>query len=83
MRFWARMFTSHLLEEIGYLRAQVEHERQRAELAIDELLRVRVQVSPVTQPTVGEMKAREEVDPVARLLRNTEFMSTGELDPNE
>jgi hypothetical protein len=83
LRFWARMFHAHLIEEIAYLREQVNHERQRAELAIDELLRIRVGVSPVTQPTPAEAKVREENDPISRMLRDSEFMNTGELEPTE
>lgn len=77
IRFWARMFTAHLLDEIAYLRSQVEHERQRAEMAVDELLRVRAQAGPVTQPTPREAQQRESI--VERLLRDTEFAAVGEV----
>lgn len=76
IRFWARLFTTHLLEEIDYLREQVSHERQRAELAIDELLRIRVGATPVTQPTAREVEQRESL--VEKLLRDSEFTSVGE-----
>jgi len=78
IRFWARLFCTHLLEEIEYLREQVAHERQRAELAIDELLRIRVGATPVTQPTAREVEQRESI--VEKLLRDSEFTSVGEAD---
>ena len=78
MRFWARMFNAHLIDEIHYLREQVEHERQRAERAIDELLRIRIQSCPVTMPTPREAEHQESL--VEKLLRDTEFSSIGEVD---
>jgi hypothetical protein len=78
IRFWARMFTAHLVAEIEYLRAQVEHERQRAEYAIDELLRVRVAVGPVTQVTPREAEQRETL--VEKLLKDSEFTSVGDAE---
>jgi hypothetical protein len=78
VRFWARVFTTHLLEEIEYLRAQCQHERQRAELAIDELLRIRVGATPVTQPTPREVEQRESL--VDKLLKDSEFTSIGETE---
>ena len=78
IRFWARVFAAHLETEIEYLRGQVEHERQRAERAIDELLHVRANVNPVTQPTPREVQQAETA--VERLLRDTEFTSVGEVD---
>jgi hypothetical protein len=77
-KFWAQAFNRHLLEEIEYLRDQVAHERQRAEMAIDELLRVRVQAGPVTQPTPREAEQRESL--VEKLLQDSEFTSVGETE---
>ena len=72
------MFTAHLLDEIDWLKACVIHERQRAEMAIDELLRIRIVAGPVTQPTPQEAAQRETF--VDKLLRDSEFTSVGELD---
>jgi hypothetical protein len=72
------MFTAHLVAEIEYLRAQVEPERQRAEYAIDELLRVRVAVGPVTQVTPREAEQRETL--VEKLLKDSEFTSVGDAE---
>ena len=72
------MFNSHLIDEIYYLREQVEHERQRAERAIDELLRIRIQAGPVTMPTPREAEKQESL--IDKLLRDTEFSSIGEVD---
>ena len=71
-------FIRHLLDEIAHLREDVSHERQRAEIALDELLRVRVGAGPVTVPTPAEAAARESQ--VERLLKSTEFMTAGTAD---
>ena len=71
-------FIRHLLDEIAHLREDVSHERQRAEIALDELLRVRVGAGPVTVPTPAEAAARESQ--VERLLKSTEFMTAGIAD---
>ena len=72
--FWARRHVNHLEAEISYLRKQVEHERDRAERLNDELLRVRVQVGPVsmahTPPPVENI--------VDQLLKNTEWATAGQ-----
>ena len=73
-RFWARMFCVHMENEIMWLREQLEHERQRAEAAIDELLRVRIQAGPVSTPRAP---AETIVD---RLLKDSEFTGAGELE---
>ena len=72
------MMCAHLIDEIEYLRGQVERERQRAERAIDELLRIRIQAGPVTMPTPRENERQESL--VEKLLRDTEFSSIGEVD---
>ena len=77
-RFWSTKYVRHLEAEIEYLRGQVEHERQRAEIAIDTLLQVRVQAGPVTQPTPREAaKANSLVD---EILANPEFARVGDAD---
>lgn len=62
-----------LERELAYFKAQFEHERTRAEQAIDELLRVRVQAGPVAPP-------REPAVPedVRKLLENPEFTGAGD-----
>ena len=74
--FWARRHVNHLEAEITYLRKQVEHERDRAERAIDELLRVRIQSGPVsiasTPPPVENI--------VEKLLKDTEWATAGETE---
>jgi hypothetical protein len=72
--FWSRRYVAHLEGEIAYLRQQVEHERDRAERAVDELLRVRVQGMPISEPS--QMAPAEDV--VQRLLNNTEWAQAGE-----
>jgi hypothetical protein len=71
-------FIKHLEAEVAWYREQMIHERQRAELALDELLRVRVGVGPVTLPTPAEAAARETA--VDRLLKDTEFTTAGVED---
>lgn len=71
--FWSRLFASHLQEEIVYLRKQVEHERDRAERAVDELLRVRIQSGPLAAPR--PLEPAESI--VERLLSNTEWADAG------
>jgi hypothetical protein len=75
-RFWSTKYVRHLEAEIEYLRAQMEHERQRAEIAIDTLLSVRVQVQGVTQPTPREAQQAETL--VDKLLKDAEFAQVGE-----
>lgn len=73
LRFWPQIFCKHLLEEIEWLKEQVLHERQRAELAIDELLRFR-SVSPVSVPQVKESSLIE------KMINSSEFASVGESE---
>lgn len=72
---WSRRYVRHLEAEIEWFKLQVEHERQRAELAVDELLRVRVGAGPVTQTTPGEAKAAQTI--VDKMLSDTEFAEAG------
>lgn len=74
-------FIRHLEAELVWHRDQLIHERQRAELALDELLRLRVGAGPVTMPTPQEAKAQEsEMD---KLLRSSEFTAAGRLEDTE
>ena len=78
LRFWARMFTAHLVAEIEYLREQLIHERQRAEYAVDELLRIRIGAGPITQATPREKEQAETL--VEKLLKDSEFTSVGDAE---
>lgn len=68
-------FIKHLEAEVEWYRAQMEHERQRAEMALDELLRVRVQAGPITRPTPSEVAAQEST--IEKMFKNTEFAEAG------
>lgn len=74
--FWSRKYVTHLEAEISWLKLQMDHERQRAEEAINDLLSIRVQANPLTAtspaPTIP--------DQVERLLRDPEFVSIGSID---
>ena len=65
-------FIRHLEHEVAWYRTQLIHERQRAEAAIDELLRVRVQVNPVSQPITQPMLSDME-----KMWQNPEFTEAG------
>ena len=67
-------FIKHLEAEVAWFQEQLVHERQRAEMAIDELLRVRVQAGPVTLAV--EKKLSKEIE---ELLNNPEFARAGEV----
>lgn len=71
---WTTRYVQHLLDEVEYLKKQVEHERDRAERAIDELLRVRIQSGPVSAPR--PLEPAESI--VERLLQNTEWSQAGD-----
>jgi len=73
---YADYYIRHLQDEVQYWRRQFEHERQRAEMATDELLRVRVGVGGITQATPAERIEQESV--IERLLKDTEFAQAGE-----
>lgn len=65
---------SHLEKEVEWLKGQMINERRRAERAIDELLRVRVQVGPVSLST-----PTPEDSEIERLMKTTEFSQAGEI----
>lgn len=70
-----REFITHLEAEIVWLRLQMMRERQRAELAINELLRLGPGAQPVSVPLIRD----EPVDdPISALLKNSEFTEVGE-----
>lgn len=73
-------FIGHLEQEVAWYRDQLIHERQRAERAIDELLRVRVQAGPTTVPTPGETRAMESE--IEKILRDSEFSTAGIAEPS-
>jgi hypothetical protein len=79
LRFWNRLYVAHLEEEILYLRGRVDHERSRAEMAIDTLLNVRVGVTPVSVQTSPAPEA-EIARIMDRLGRSEEFTRVGEVD---
>ena len=63
-----------LERELAAWKLHYEHERQRAEMAVDELLRIRVQAGPVSLPASTVSKEVEE------LLKNPEFARAGEVE---
>jgi hypothetical protein len=79
VRWWARLYATHLEDEIAYLKKQVEHERQRAEIAIDELLRIRIAAGPVTLP-VSPAAPDRAADLVNQILSNEEFHDAGVVE---
>lgn len=70
-------YLQHLEAEIQWLKMELKHERQRAEVAVDQLLRVKVGAHPVTpvEPPHDEALRRE----VDELLNNPEFTQIGEV----
>lgn len=78
MLWWSnRAFIAHLEAEIAWLRDQRDHERQRAEEAINAMLAVRLLPSSLATHTAEEVRrAQSPTDPEV-LLRNTEFMDAG------
>ncbi len=62
----------YLDREVEWLRLQLTHERQRAEIAIDELLRLRVAAGPVTLPLASSGDSHVE-----QLLKDAEFVGAG------
>ena len=74
--FFSSPVVEFLERELTYFKAQFQHERERAERAIDELLRVRVQVGPVAPPPPEPELAKE----IKELLDNPEFSRVGETE---
>lgn len=70
-------FIAHLLRENEWLKTQALHERQRAEIAIDELLRLRTGAGPVSLPLSRDAEAAVE-DKIAALGVNPEFTGAGD-----
>ena len=78
MFFPSTEFLRHLEAEIQWLKIELKHERQRAEVAIDQLLRVRVGVGSVTPREESPDALTKEVE---ALLGNPEFSHAGEEVP--
>ena len=70
-------FLAHLHAELLWYRAQLLHERARAERAIDTLLQVRAGVAPVTPPGPRAPSAVEQE--IAAMLGDQEFTGAGQL----
>lgn len=68
-------FIAHLLAENEWLKMQMVHERQRAELAIDNLLRLKVNAGPVSVPLIPDVTPEDTME---RLMRDPEFSRVGE-----
>ena len=64
-----------LEREVEYFKLQYESERRRAEMAVDELLRLRVGTNPIS--AAPEERIPEHVE---RLLKDPEFTRVGELE---
>ena len=67
----------HLEAEIEWLKMQMTHERQRAEIAIDHLLALKQGVTPVTRPTREEQMEVEAV--MGKIRDDPEFTQAGEV----
>ena len=66
-------FLAHLTELVAILRRDVVHERQRAEVAIDQCRATHLGIGPVTLPPRPEMTAempREFTDPELAMMGN-------------
>lgn len=74
-------YLAHLEAEIAWLKLQMLHERQRAEVAIDRLL-VRHDTGPVTL-AASEDRATAQTRELEELLRQGDFVHAGdEVDGN-
>jgi hypothetical protein len=72
LEFFRKQFET----EIEYFKSMAEHERQRAEFAIQAMLEARIGgVQIITQPTPREAAQQETM--VEKLLRDSEFMGSG------
>lgn len=66
---------THLLAEVDYLRGQLEHERQRAEMGVDRLLGQRG-IGPITTPTPTERHAAD----ARQVAESSDFDRLGESE---
>lgn len=66
---------AHLEAEIDWLRAQLVHERQRAERGVDRLLATRG-IGPITVPEARPTVETE--DAIREMLSNGDFQRIGE-----
>ena len=86
LRFWSRAYVLHLEDEITWLRDRLDMERNRAEIAIDNLVNVRLAesgrapVTPMVQPRdpAVEDAPRTPEEAVRRLLADPEFQTAGD-----
>ena len=78
MIFWATAYLRHLEAEIAGLKLQMVHERQRAELAVDTLLRLKIGAGPITVPMLEETAAAKSA--FEALLLDPEFTNAGQAD---
>jgi hypothetical protein len=90
-RFWSRAYVLHLEDEIQWLRGRLDMERQRAEIAIDNLVSVRIAavgsapvqptMQPLLPPTAPEAEApRTAEEAMRRILADPEFLSAGSTE---
>lgn len=86
LRFWSRAYVMHLEEEIAWLRDRLDMERHRAEVAIDNLINVRVAattqapVQAMQQPVKPEQSAEAMDALVRRLQADPEFANAGNAE---
>jgi hypothetical protein len=84
-RFWSRAYVLHLEDEILWLRKRLDMERNRAEVAIDNLVNVRlveagrVPVTPTVQPRDPDVEdtPRTPEEAMRRILADPEFHDAG------
>lgn len=67
----------HLETELEYFKAQFEHERQRAEIAIQELIAVRTGVPVQLQQLTPREISRQQAA-IEKILSDPEFTTSGD-----
>lgn len=71
-----REYITHLEADNAWLRERLDLERRRAEMAIDQLLNIKLGVvTPLTQPIPLSPAEREAEQEIQRLTRDPEFAS--------
>lgn len=82
---WVNKYVKHLEDEVSYWRDLAEHERVRAEQAINELLQVRM-VDTGRAPTLTVVQpseaasTRKQQEIINELTQNPEFTQAGQLE---
>jgi len=71
-------FTDHLRHEVAFWRLQYQHERQRAEISVDQRLHERG-LGPVTQPLRMDVPPQMDKE-IQDLLTNPEFAGSGSTE---